>query len=73
MTELLERALRQIEKLPASEQDAAAGALFDYLAHHRNYRLSDDQLAEARRRRADPARELISRDEVRAKVQQFGQ
>ncbi len=35
MTRLLERALREIERLPASEQDAAACALMDYLAYRK--------------------------------------
>jgi len=63
MTRLLEQALQQVEKLSASEQDAAGAALIDYLAHRDDMRLSDAQLAEVRRRRADPNRKLVSHEE----------
>ena len=53
MTKLLEHALRQIEQLPEGEQDAAAGALLDYVKHMRELRLTDAQLAEVRRRMAN--------------------
>ncbi len=53
MTKLLQRAIAQIEKLPEGEQDAAAGALMDYLDHMRDLRLTDEQAAEVRRRIAD--------------------
>lgn len=68
MTKLLEQALRQVEKLSASEQDAAGAALIDYLAHRDDMRLSDAQLAEVRRRRADPRRQLLSRDEAKERL-----
>lgn len=54
MTKLLREAFKQVEQLSESEQDAAAGALLDYLAHHGDLRISDEQLEEIRRRRADP-------------------
>jgi hypothetical protein len=38
VTKLLEQALRQIEQLPEGEQDAAAGALLDYVSHARHHR-----------------------------------
>jgi len=72
MTKLLRDAIRQIEQLPESEQDAAATALLDYLAHRRDLRVSDRDLAEIRRRRADPNRKLVSHDEARARVKRLG-
>ena len=36
MTKLLQSAIEQDEKLPEGEQDAAAGALMDYLDHMRD-------------------------------------
>ena len=60
MTKLPEEALRQVEQLSASDQDAAGAALIDYFAHRDDMRLSDAQLAEVRRRRADPDRKLVS-------------
>jgi hypothetical protein len=68
MTELLEQALRQIEQLSAAEQDAAAVALLEYVEHMHGSRLSDGQIAEVRRRRADPNRKLISHEEARHRI-----
>jgi hypothetical protein len=68
MTELLEIALRQIEQLPDSEQDAAAGAPLDYVKHRRDVQLTDAQVEEVRRRIADPHRKLLSLEEVRARI-----
>ena len=45
MTKLLEQALRQVEQLPEGEQDAAAGALLDYVKHMRDMRLTDAHVA----------------------------
>lgn len=72
MTKLLDEAIREVEKLPDSEQDAAAGALLDYVKHMRDMQLTDAQVAEVRRRRANPSRRLLSRDEARARVDRFG-
>ena len=72
MTKLLEQALRQVEQLSASEQDAASAALIDYLAHRDDTRLSDEQLAEVRRRRADPDRKLVSHAEAKERLSRLG-
>lgn len=68
MTKLLEQALRQIEQLPDGDQDAAAGALFDYLKHMREMQLTDAQVEEVRRRRANPSRVLVSHAEARERL-----
>lgn len=73
MTRLLEQALRQVEQLPDSEQDAAGAALLDYLAHRDTLRLSDEQLAEVRRRRAAPNRKLVSHAEARERIARLGE
>lgn len=65
MTKLLRDAISQVEKLPDGEQDAAAVAMLDYLAHRQSLRVSDEDLAEIRRRRADPNRKLVSHEEAR--------
>ena len=69
MTKLLRDTVKQVEQLPDGEQDAAAVAMLDYLAHRKDLRVSDEQLAEIRRRRADPNRKLVSHDEARARMQ----
>ena len=65
MIKFLRDTIKQVEQLPDGEQDAAAVAMLDYLAHKRDLRVSDEQLAEIRRRRADPKRKLVSHDEAR--------
>jgi hypothetical protein len=65
MTKLLEQALRQIEHLTEDEQDAAAGALLDYVKHMREVRSTEAEIAEVRRRKADPNRKLVSHAEAR--------
>lgn len=67
MTKLLEQALREVEKLPEADQDAAAGALVDYLAHRRDVRLTDAQIAEIRRRLAFE-RTLVSHENARVRI-----
>jgi hypothetical protein len=52
MTKLLDEAIAKVRQLSEDEQNAAAGALLDYLESTRDVQLSDEQLAEVRRRRA---------------------
>ena len=72
MTKLLEQALQQVEQLSPSEQDAAGAALIDYLAHRDDMRLSDEQLAEVRHRRADPNRKLMSHADAKERLSRLG-
>jgi hypothetical protein len=72
MTKLLKHALRQIEQLSEGDQDAAAGAMLDYLAHRNAVQLTDEQVAEVRRRRSDPERKLVSHEEARERLRRLG-
>lgn len=72
MTKLLEQALRQLERLSDGEQDAAAGALLDYIQHRRDIQMTDEQVAEVRRRLADPDRRLVSHDEALVRISRLG-
>ena len=72
MTKLLRDAIKEVERLSDGERDAAAVAMLDYLAHRRDLRVSDADLAEIRRRRADPNRKLISHDEARERIRRLG-
>ena len=47
-------------------------AMLDYLTHRRDLRISDEQLAEIRRRRADANRKLVSHDEARERIKRLG-
>jgi hypothetical protein len=73
MTKLLQQALREAEQLPVEDQDAAAAALFDYLAHRHDMRLTDAQLAEVRGRRAAPMRRYVSHEEAGERIRRLGQ
>jgi hypothetical protein len=68
MTKLLRDAIKQVEQLPEGEQDAAATAMLDYLAHRRDLRVSDKDLAEIRRRLDDPNRKLLTLDEFNERL-----
>lgn len=71
MTKLLQKAIEQAQRLPEDEQDAAAGALMDYLDQLHSLRLTDEQAEEVRRRLADPHPVTLTLDEVRAKLQRL--
>jgi hypothetical protein len=72
MTDLLEEALRQVAQLPADDQDAAAGALLDYVKHMRNTHLTDEQITEVRRRLNNPNRVLVSAERARERIERLG-
>ena len=54
------------------EQDAAAGALLDYVEHMREVRLTEAEIAKVRRSRADPDRKLVSHAEARERISRLG-
>jgi hypothetical protein len=68
MTNMLELAMRQIEELPEGDQNAAAGALLDYVKHRSAVSLTGDQVAEVQRRIANPARKFLPLEEVRERI-----
>jgi hypothetical protein len=70
MTKLLEQVIADVRKLSDEEQDAIAEELIAYLGAAGNFdpHLSDEQLAELRRRRADAASRMLSIDEVEARL-----
>jgi hypothetical protein len=68
MSKLLEETIAKVRTLSASEQDAAAFALIDYLDHRQDVQLTDAQLAEVRRRLADPDRVLVSYEDARKRL-----
>jgi hypothetical protein len=72
MTKLLQKTIAEIERIPESEQNAAAGALMDYLDHMRGLSLSDEQVVEVKSRLATPGA-AISLSEARERLQRAGQ
>ncbi|WP_407155480.1 hypothetical protein [Bradyrhizobium sp. STM 3557] len=72
MTKLLEQALREVHQLSAEDQNAAAGALLDYVKHMRDVGLTDAQLEEVRRRRTNPDRKIVSHAKARERIGRLG-
>jgi hypothetical protein len=70
MTKLLKEVLAEIEKLPEQDQDAAAGALLEFLDQSADRQLTAEQVAEVERRRADPNEPTFSLEEVRESFRQ---
>jgi hypothetical protein len=72
MTKLLEEAIAQVRELPEGAQDMAAAELMRYLGAARNPKLSDEQLKEVRRRRAERNPATLSLDQFDARLRRFG-
>lgn len=68
MADLLKKAFDKAMTLPVDQQDAAGAALLDYLDDARSLRLTDEQVAEVRRRLSDPASTLLSVQEVKDRL-----
>jgi hypothetical protein len=73
MTKLLQKAFEQARQLPDDEQDAAAGALMDYLDHMQSLHLTDEQVAEVRRRLADPNAKTLTLAEAKNRLRRLGE
>jgi hypothetical protein len=73
MTKLLQDAIDLLKELPESRQDQLARALIEVAEVDQNeYRLTDEQSDEVRRRRASPHREFISLAQARKRLRHFG-
>ena len=73
MTKLLEEAIAKVRELPEDEQDRAAGLLLDFAApNSQGYHLTDEQLAEVRRRRAVKNPKTIALTELDKRLRHLG-
>lgn len=74
MTKLLERIFAHVRELPEEEQEKAATAFMTYLdaARDIDVQISDEQLAEVRRRRAETDPPWLSHEEFRDSLRRFG-
>lgn len=72
MTKILDQAIKAAHELSEGEQDAAGLALLDHIEAMRDLQLTDEQLAEVRRRRAAPHREFLTLVEVRSRLRRLG-
>ena len=73
MTKSLQEAIEKLKELPEERQDELAEALTAVAEEdlHR-YHLTDEQVAEVRRRRANPDRKFVSLAEARNRLRHFG-
>ena len=72
MTSKIKKALAELEKLSADEQDLAADALLDFAQRERQPQLSADQAKEVEARLADPKPTFITLAEARARLSRLG-
>jgi hypothetical protein len=73
MTKLLADAIERLKELSEERQDQLAAALIDVADGDENdYHLTDEQIAEVRRRRSKPNRKFISLAQTRKRLRHFG-
>ena len=73
MTKLLTQVLAKVQDLPAADQDGAAELLKDYVATiESDVRLTDEQLAEVRRRRAEKKPKVLSLKQLDNRLRRLG-
>lgn len=72
MTRLLERAIDKVRALPASEQDAAAGLLLEFIEQPSHSLLTDEQVSEVRDALLEAAeKQFASEEELAALWRKF--
>lgn len=72
MTKLLEEAIAQAREMPEGMQDMAATVLIRCIAVARKSKLSDEQLDEVRRRRAERKPANLSLEQFADRLRRFG-
>lgn len=73
MTKLLQDAIERLKELPEKRQNELAAALIEVAeSDHHLHQLTDEQVAEVRRRRASPVRKFVSVAEARKRLRHFG-
>ncbi len=74
MTKLLDQAIAEVQKLTDEEQDRIAAELMATVTESirdRGLQLSDEQLAEVRRRRAEPNPRTLTLEEAIARLRRL--
>ena len=73
MTTLLKKALARVKELPANKQNAAAEFIMSYVENAgRNVQLTDAQLAEVRRRRAEKNPKTLTLKQLDTRLRRLG-
>ena len=70
MTNKVKEAIAVLRELPVKEQETFADAIIGYASRDR-LQLSDEQVAEVRRRIAKKSRKLVSLAQARARLRRF--
>ncbi len=70
---MLKKALAKVKGLPSGEQNAAAKLIMSYVENvERDVHLTDNQLAEVRRRRAEKNPKTITLTQLDARLRRLG-
>ena len=72
MTNKVKEAIEVLRNLPQDDQDTVAAAIIDFASHDERLTLSDEQVAEVRRRMANPDRRFLSMNEARKRLRHYG-
>ena len=73
MTKLLQKAFAKVKKLQAGEQNAAAELIMNYIANvKQDVQLTDEQLAEVRRRRAEKHPKNLTLKQLDSRLRRLG-
>ena len=72
MTKLLQDAIERLKGLPENRQDQLARALIEVAEGESEYQLTDEQLEEVRRGRANPDRKFVTVTEARKRLRHYG-
>lgn len=68
----IEEAWKALRELPESEQEVVAAAILDFATRDRAVELTDEQVAEVKRRLADPNPKYLTLVQVRAHFKKLG-
>ena len=71
MTQKVKEAIEALRELPAREQETFADAIIGYASRDTRLQLSDEQVAEVKRRMAKKNRKFISLSEARTRLRRF--
>ena len=71
MTNKVKEAIGMLRELPEKEQETLADVIIEYASQDSRLQLSDEQVAEVRRRTAKKNRKFMSLPQVRARLRRF--
>jgi putative addiction module component (TIGR02574 family) len=66
-----ERAIAELKKLPPDQQEAWAAMILQNLEHQTRYALTDEQVAEVKRRLADKNAPTLTLEEARQRLAKY--